>query len=204
MDIVFFETLDSTQNFLLKRLQNNLCIVALKQTHGIGSRGNEWSTVESGLYFSFCMEVGALPRDLQMQSASIYFGFIFKEILKDYGFDVFLKWPNDIYLKGQKIGGVIVNVKQEKVVCGIGVNYMSSKFACLGRELDRKKLLEDFFEKLKNTSEWKEIFRKYKLEFYKNSEFYFHNQDDRISFRDAILLDDGSIDLQGKKFYSLR
>ncbi|MCE3037841.1 biotin--[acetyl-CoA-carboxylase] ligase [Helicobacter anatolicus] len=204
MEIIFYDCLESTQSFLLNVLKNNLCVVALRQTKGIGSRGNQWDTVESGLYFSFCVEKKQLPCDLKIQSASIFFGFIFKEVLYEAGFDVWLKWPNDIYLKDAKIGGVLVNVKQDKVVCGIGLNFLSQSFGCLGEELERKEFLSLFFEKLKNTQEWKQIFSKYKIEFYKNLNFSFHDQDKVISLKKAFLLDDGSIDLCGKIIYSLR
>lgn len=204
MEIVFFETLESTQTFLLQKLQENICIVALKQTNGVGSRGNSWECVESGLYFSFCLSCEALPKDLKIQSASLFFGFVFKEVLCDEGFDIWLKWPNDLYLGDDKVGGVIVNCKQNKVVCGIGLNFKSKKFVNLGTELDRKKLLEKFFEKLKNTLEWKQVFRKYKLEFYRSSKFKFHQQGGKLSLSSAKLLDDGSICVDEKIFYSLR
>ncbi|WP_104697172.1 MULTISPECIES: biotin--[acetyl-CoA-carboxylase] ligase [unclassified Helicobacter] len=204
MEIVFFDTLESTQTFLLQKLQENICVVALKQTNGIGSRGNTWEGVESGLYFSFCLSCASLPKDLKIQSASIFFGYLFKEILCEEGFDIWLKWPNDLYFGESKIGGVIVNYKQDKVVCGIGLNFRSKKFANLGIELDKKKLLNKFFEKLKNTLEWKQVFRKYKLEFYRSSKFSFHQQQNQLSLSNAQLLEDGSICVDEKIFYSLR
>lgn len=204
MDIVFFETLESTQTFLLEKLQEDLCVVALRQTNGIGSRGNSWEGVESGLYFSFCLNQKKLPSDLKLQSASLFFGFLFKEVLNEKGFEIWLKWPNDLYLEDKKIGGVIVSCKQDKVVCGIGLNFRSSNFASLGVDLHKKEVLEIFFKKIKNTLQWKQVFRKYKLEFCKSFDFSFHYQEQMISLKDVKLLEDGSICYGGKVFYSLR
>ncbi len=204
MKIVFFKVLESTQTYLLSHLQEDLCVVALQQSHGIGSRGNSWKAVEEGLYFSFCINLCALPKDLKIQSASIFFGFLFKEILCQKGFDVWLKWPNDLYVDSKKIGGVIVTHRGEKIVCGIGLNFISQEFGSLGVVLDRRELLEMFFEKLKNTTQWKQSFRKYKLEFYKSLETNFHDQEEILSLKNAELLDDGAIFCDGRVIYSLR
>lgn len=202
--MLFFDTLQSTQTYLLEHLQENLCIIALRQTQGLGSRGNKWEEVESGLYFSFCLSLESLPKDLKLQSASIFFGFLFKELLCERGFAVWLKWPNDIYMGQKKIGGVLVNQKKQKVICGIGINLISQSFGSLGCELDRKEVLEQFFKKLKNTSQWKQSFRKYKLEFYKNLDSNFHYQDEIIPLKEVQLLDDGAIFYDGKIIYSSR
>ncbi|CBG39689.1 biotin--[acetyl-CoA-carboxylase] ligase [Helicobacter mustelae] len=204
MKILVFEELDSTQKFLLENPQAETCVVALHQSAGVGSRGNAWQGVESGLYFSFCVEKKTLPKDLELQSASIFFGFLCKEVLEQRGFVVWLKWPNDLYLEERKIGGVIVNVKRGFVICGIGVNFLSQSFGALGVELERNGLLEEFFEKLKKPLQWKETFRKYRLEFHKNSSFYFHHKGKLQSLCDAELLHDGAISIHGEKIYGFR
>jgi BirA family biotin operon repressor/biotin-[acetyl-CoA-carboxylase] ligase len=38
------------------------------------------------------------------------------------GADVRLKWPNDLMLKGGKLGGVLVEATPTKAICGIGIN----------------------------------------------------------------------------------
>lgn len=135
-DFLVFERLDSTQKYLIAQLKSReierpVCVLAKHQTSGVGSRGNAWQGVECGLYFSFCAPLNALPSDLKLESASIFFGFIFKEILGDSR--LWLKWPNDLFLGDSKLGGVICNVVGEFVVCGIGLNVESSEFCAIGR-----------------------------------------------------------------------
>ena len=36
--------------------------------------------------------------------------------------DVRLKWPNDLMLRGRKVGGVLVEATPAKAICGIGIN----------------------------------------------------------------------------------
>lgn len=209
MEIIVFDELPSTQLYLreqleLERLKSPVCVVAKRQKAGIGSRGNTWEQVRDALMFSFSMQRFSLPQDLPIQSASIFFGFIFKQTLVSMGFDVWLKWPNDIYLKDKKIGGVLVNIYRDEVICGIGLNIDADGFASLQQKIDKMELLEKFFEKIKNTLAWKDIFSKYELEFYKNLGFGFHYQGHIIELKNVKLSSDGAIELNGEKIYSFR
>ncbi|PAF52738.1 biotin--[acetyl-CoA-carboxylase] ligase [Helicobacter sp. 13S00477-4] len=207
--IEYFEILPSTQTYLIDKIKKSqlnspICIVAKIQTKGIGSRGNQWEQVENGLTFSFSFKDSSLPIDLPVQSISIFFGFIFKEILVSMGFDIWLKWPNDLYIGGSKIGGVMVNIVKNHIVCGIGVNIYGKRFASLMVDIPKEKVLRDFFEKIRNTSSWKEIFSKYALEFHKNFKFSFHYENETLDLKGANLMSDGGIELNGKKIYSYR
>jgi len=44
---------------------------------------------------------------LPIASASIYFSYLIKEVLSRYRKDIFVKWPNDLYINGDKVGGII-------------------------------------------------------------------------------------------------
>lgn len=209
MEIIVFDELPSTQLYLkeqleLERLKSPVCVVAKRQRAGIGSRGNTWEQVRDALMFSFSFHRLSLPQDLPIQSVSIFFGFIFKQTLVSMGFDVWLKWPNDIYLKDKKIGGVLVNICKDEVICGIGLNIDADEFASLQQNIDKMEVLEKFFEKIKNTLAWKDIFSKYELEFYKNLGFGFHYQGRIIELKNAKLSLDGAIELNGEKIYSFR
>lgn len=207
MKILHFKELGSTQIYLSNALKNGLlvspiCVIADRQTAGIGSRGNTWKEVSEALTFSFALPISSLPIDLPLQSMSIFFGFIFKETLKK--FDVWLKWPNDLYIGDFKVGGVMANSHKEDIICGIGLNIKAENFNHLGSEISKTEVLWEFFEKIGKSCEWKEIFSKYALEFSKNFHFSFHLEGEEISLKDAILLPDGGICLHGKKIYSFR
>lgn len=210
MDIRIFDTLPSTQKYLIDSIKNHhiddeICIIASHQSDGIGSRNNVWSGVDRGLYFSFARKLDNLPKDLKRESLSIFFGFIFKEALVSNGSKVWLKYPNDLYVDDDKVGGIICNIVNDFVICGIGLNLESSAFACIetGIVNDIYEFLESYLSSI-NTYSWSSVFSQYELEFYKNHNFNFHHQNKIISFKNAKLLNDGAIEVDGDILYSFR
>ncbi|AVG73301.1 biotin--[acetyl-CoA-carboxylase] ligase [Helicobacter pylori] len=199
-----FDSLPSTQTYLLEKLKNNelkapILIVAKNQSAGIGSRGNIWESAKSALTFSLALNASDLPKDLPMQANALYLGFLFKEVLKELGSQTWLKWPNDLYLGGQKIGGVLVNVYKGMLVCGIGVNRVSTKWACLDIGTSDDWIIEGFLKKIEENLFWGEVLSKYALEFHRNDSFSFHNDwGELVSLKDAQLLEDGRICIKGK------
>ncbi|WRB43931.1 biotin--[acetyl-CoA-carboxylase] ligase [Helicobacter pylori] len=199
-----FDSLPSTQTYLLEKLKNDalkapVLIVAKNQSAGIGSRGNIWEGTKSALTFSLALNASDLPKDLPMQASALYLGFLFKEVLKELGSQTWLKWPNDLYLEGQKIGGVLVNVYKGMRVCGIGVNRVSTKWACLDIGASDDWIIESFLKKIEENLFWGEVLSKYALEFHRNDSFSFHNDwGELVSLKDAELLEDGRICIKGK------
>ncbi|TPH71076.1 biotin--[acetyl-CoA-carboxylase] ligase [Helicobacter pylori] len=199
-----FDSLPSTQTYLLEKLKNDglkapILIVAKNQSAGIGSRGNVWEGVKSALTFSLALNASDLPNDLPMQANALYLGFLFKEVLKELGSQTWLKWPNDLYLENQKIGGVLVNVYKDMRVCGIGVNRVSKKWACLDIGVSDDLIIEGFLKKIEENLFWGEVLSKYALEFHKNHSFSFHNDwGEVMSLKDAELLEDGRVCIKGK------
>ncbi|EMH00842.1 biotin--[acetyl-CoA-carboxylase] ligase [Helicobacter pylori] len=199
-----FESLPSTQTYLLEKLKSNelkapVLILAKNQSAGIGSRGNIWEGVESALTFSLVLNASDLPKDLPMQASALYLGFLFKEVLKELGSQTWLKWPNDLYLGDQKIGGVLVNVYKGMRVCGIGVNRVSTKWACLDIGISDDLIIEGFLKKIEENLFWGEVLSKYALEFHRSNSFNFHNDwGEAVSLKDAELLEDGRICIKGK------
>ncbi|MGL2840619.1 biotin--[acetyl-CoA-carboxylase] ligase [Helicobacter pylori] len=199
-----FESLPSTQTYLLEKLKSNelkapVLVLAKNQSAGIGSRGNIWEGVESALTFSLALNASDLPKDLPMQASALYLGFLFKEVLKELGSQTWLKWPNDLYLGGQKIGGVLVNVYKGMRVCGIGVNRVSTKWACLDIGASDDWIIEGFLKKIEENLFWGEVLSKYALEFHRSNSFNFHNDwGEAMSLKDAELLEDGRVCIKGK------
>ncbi|MCQ2635300.1 biotin--[acetyl-CoA-carboxylase] ligase [Helicobacter pylori] len=199
-----FDSLPSTQIYLLEKLKNDalkapVLIVAKNQSAGIGSRGNIWEGTKSALTFSLALNASDLPKDLPVQANALYLGFLFKEVLKELGSQTWLKWPNDLYLGGQKIGGVLVNVYKDMRVCGIGVNRVSTKWACLDIGASDDLIVEGFLKKIEENLFWGEVLSKYALEFHRNDSFSFHNDwGELVSLKDAELLEDGRVCIKGK------
>ncbi|MDK9694219.1 MAG: biotin--[acetyl-CoA-carboxylase] ligase [Sulfurimonas sp.] len=211
MQILFLESIDSTQKHLKEliaqgRVTPPYSVAASMQTDGVGSRGNVWMGEENNLFLSFAIPLSDLPQDLKLESASIYFSYIMKETLEEFGSKVWLKWPNDFYINDKKIGGMITNLLGDCIVCGIGLNIKNAPegFEKLDVYVAREKLLESYFSKIEEKSLWKQVFSKFKLEFYKNQNFYTHKKNLIISLGDATLQGDGSIVINGERIYSLR
>lgn len=151
MIFYYVKNIESTQVFLLNLLKdckecmnfsiNNktaMLMLARSQSKGIGSRGNEWSSVKCGLYFSFLLHKSLITDDVPAQSLSIYFGCIFLPFFRTLNADIWLKWPNDFYLDSKnrtdfradssnKVGGIITQIYKDFIIFGIGLNLVDSK-----------------------------------------------------------------------------
>ena len=211
MKIITLNEVSSTHTYLKEYIENNtysqaICIYTDYQTNGIGSRGNSWTGTKGNLFFSFVLSKKDLPSDLFLQSASIYFSYILKEVLKENNSKVWLKWPNDFYINDKKIGGTITTVSKDLIYCGIGLNLKSvnDDYGKLDISIDSNKILESYFDKLKRKSSWKQIFKCFKIEFQHSRKFQATIDNKKVSLENAILNNDGSIELNNKKVFSLR
>jgi len=211
VQILWFDSLPSTQTYLKEKLKSSelkspVAVVAQLQTEGIGSRGNSWTGLDGNLFFSFAISRHNLPSDLLLESASIYFAYLLKEVLEEEGSALWLKWPNDFYLESTKIGGVITFLREDDLICGMGLNLLQSPagFKHLDIKINKKELLDKFFKKIENKVSWKQIFSKFKVEFVKSKQHKTTVADNKISLKKAELNSDGSLSINGERIYSLR
>ena len=211
MKTLYFKTLPSTQVYLKeqlkkKALQTPVAVVADVQTKGVGSRDNAWTSHEGNLFLSFALDINVLPSDLKLESVSIYFSYLLKEVLAECESNIFLKWPNDFYIKNKKIGGMITNVVDNILICGVGLNLTTAPegFETLDITINREMLIEKYWQKIEKKVLWKQVFSKYKLEFENNKNFFTHNKEMRISLESSTLESDGSLNVNGERIYSRR
>jgi BirA family biotin operon repressor/biotin-[acetyl-CoA-carboxylase] ligase len=211
LKIYSLKSVNSTQTYIKKLLDSGdakppLAVYTSVQTNGLGSRDNLWQGKDGNLFLSFAIERKELPEDLQLESASIYFSYLLKEVFEEEGSQLWIKWPNDFYLNNLKIGGMITNLVGETLVCGVGINLvdMPEGFGKLDIEVNLVDILKKYFIKIEKKTLWKQVFSKYKLEFYKNKKFYTHINNLKISLEEALIQEDGSIMLNGERIYSLR
>lgn len=116
----YFKEIDSTQNYAkelhAKGIENYVVFSDL-QTNGRGRHGREWRAPIGGLWFSFDMpcSVNSL--------FTIAIGVAIREVLEEvYNVDVKLKWPNDLILNNKKVGGILCERFNSKIIVGIGIN----------------------------------------------------------------------------------
>ena len=211
MEILSFSHLASTQKYLIEQLkigtvQTPIAVITNEQTSGVGSRDNEWSGGEGNFFASIAIDLRDLPEDLPLATASIYFSYIIKQTLVNMGENIWLKWPNDFYRNDDKIGGTITQKVGDTLVCGIGINLKKSQngYSALQSDISPRILLEKYLVSLQKFPKWKQIFSEYEIEFELSKRFSVHIENYQTSLSDAVLCDDGSLIIRGKKVYSLR
>lgn len=136
---VFFKTIDSTQaevwrKVRKKTIKNGEIIVADLQTRGIGTHGRVWYTDEkSNIAFSFFIETNC---DIHiLEGITIDIANIFVQIfMEKYSIKIDIKYPNDLFIKGKKIGGILTESKviakiSKFLVIGIGINTTKMEFS---------------------------------------------------------------------------
>ncbi|MCO4845905.1 MAG: biotin--[acetyl-CoA-carboxylase] ligase [Sulfurovum sp.] len=211
MEILYFNTLPSTQKYLLEllkegKIQAPVAVISSEQSLGMGSRDNSWSGGEGNFFASIAIDLDMLPQDLPLGSASIYFSFIMKQTLEALDESIWLKWPNDFYVNDDKVGGTITKKVKNTLVCGIGINLKNSQngYRALQCDISVQKLLENYLFALEKFPKWKQVFSEYEIEFELSRKFSVHIENDKKSLSDAILCEDGSLIIEGKRVFSLR
>jgi BirA family biotin operon repressor/biotin-[acetyl-CoA-carboxylase] ligase len=108
-----------------------LLVLTAQQTGGRGRGNNQWWSADGALTFSLVIDAAqlSLPHDRWPQIA-LTTGLAICEVLCSlYPPGVFgLKWPNDVYLTGRKVCGILVEAPAHRgrVVIGVGMNVNNS------------------------------------------------------------------------------
>jgi len=141
----------------LRPSNENAClvVVAETQTEGRGRRGTKWHSGKGGLYVTVALRpkvsTGLLP---------ILTGVAIAEAIMDVtGMKAELKWPNDVLLRGRKVGGVLAESgwlggEVRSALLGIGVNVNNPipdeipEVTSLSSEVGKKIDLECFLKTL--------------------------------------------------------
>ena len=130
-DVEVHNLIDSTNSYLLRRLPNQLsqgqvCLAEF-QSAGRGRRGRQWiSPFGSQIYLSMYwhLEQGlSAAMGLNLVTALA----VSDAVLSQTGIQVQLKWPNDVYLGGVKLAGILIDLEGQALepshsVIGIGLN----------------------------------------------------------------------------------
>ncbi len=116
------ETVDSTQDEVADRFDGSpLLVIAAHQTKGRGRLEREWMEPDRGMFASLGFEPGWEPEDrgLIPLAAALAMREALREIA---GVDVGLRWPNDLVTPSGKVGGVLAEGSDDRVIVGCGVN----------------------------------------------------------------------------------
>lgn len=134
----------STNQYLLDRINgpdfHGHVALAEYQSAGRGRRGRPWhAPLAAGICLSlgWCFDPAPQPLTLVSLGAGIAVIRALRRIgIRDAG----LKWPNDIYWQGRKLGGILVEAREEsagpcRLVLGVGVNFCFPESQ--GRNIDQ-------------------------------------------------------------------
>jgi len=211
LKIYSFETLPSTQKWLIEKVQDNsvdipCAVITEMQTDGIGSRNNRWIGKKGNFFVSLAISEKQLPDDLPITAASIYFACLIKNSLEKFGSKVWVKWPNDLYIESSKVGGCITVKKGNILIVGIGINIINAPcdFGILDITVTPVELLKIFLKTVEEIPSWKQIFSNFRLEFEKSKEFYTHSGNKKLDLKGAVLNEDGSLMIGNRRVVSLR
>lgn len=107
--------------------QDPQALLAEYQQGGRGRRGRQWvSPFGHNLICSLAWSFASWPRDLSCLPLAV--GVCAAQALSEQGIDsVQLKWPNDLYALGRKLGGILLEHRGEtggacRIVIGVGLN----------------------------------------------------------------------------------
>lgn len=163
-NILYFDCVTSTFDKLAEYSpENGLTVVADTQTGGVGRNGRAWLSNDGGVYFSFYIipecEVTEIPFLAIVCALASY------RTVGRYT-PCGIKWPNDIVADGKKLCGILTKSSfagdnSVYVMAGIGINANNTDFGELdyrasslksvtGKEIDRDKLLKEFFEEFED------------------------------------------------------
>ncbi|MGE5415918.1 MAG: biotin--[acetyl-CoA-carboxylase] ligase [Acidobacteriota bacterium] len=108
-----------------KRIDEGTVFAARLQTAGKGRQGRVWQSPEGGLWFSLILRPGKSVESIA--SFSLVASLAVARVLAEYTENVSVKWPNDVFIGGKKIAGILLEIhpgfdKIGYVIVGIGVN----------------------------------------------------------------------------------
>lgn len=207
MDNSFFVKQTNSTNDLLKsllseeKLSEGFLVYTDFQSTGKGQAGNRWESEKGkNLLFSLLL----YPTHIRIEEHFILpqiISLAIKKVLDSYTNDVTIKWPNDIYWKDKKIGGILIENSIQgrslkSSIIGIGLNLNQKEFSknipnpislfqTTHQTINREDLLREIRDEIiclyNNTSNYNKIqqayfdalFRKNGLHKYKSDEGVF-------------------------------
>jgi BirA family biotin operon repressor/biotin-[acetyl-CoA-carboxylase] ligase len=124
--------MSSTQDFAYKIVKrkkkiNPSVVICNVQNNGKGREGSFWSSPEGGIWVSIFMETSLKLENLFLFTM-ISSLCICETIEKETGLKPHIKWPNDIFVNGKKIAGILLDaesnadLRKNTVILGMGIN----------------------------------------------------------------------------------
>lgn len=174
MEAQYYEKIPSTndwaKNYLINNPQDEILVISKIQTKGRGRNGrNFYSAIDHGLYFT----IGVRPKTIELNDLPLYTlaaaTALMLAVEKELGFDLKVKWVNDLFYKGKKVAGILseatTNPETNKIsslVIGIGLN-LAGSFE--DAEVSTQEVAGTLYEKLPANFSLKDLLRRFLEEF---------------------------------------
>ncbi|MEM7797251.1 MAG: biotin--[acetyl-CoA-carboxylase] ligase [Cyanobacteria bacterium P01_C01_bin.118] len=130
-DIHVFDQVASTNQTLWEMAGAKAGTVAIahQQTAGKGQRGKQWLSSRGGVYLSLMLEPDWPAAQAAQLTLCTAWGIVSQ--FRCLGIDAEIKWPNDIVVVGQKLGGILSETRIDnglitRAVIGVGINVYNS------------------------------------------------------------------------------
>ncbi len=133
------DTVDSTNNYAMAKVRagmakHGMAVFAMEQTAGKGQRGKTWQTQPGqNIALSLILNTNSLRTDQQFY-LSMCIALAVNDFIKEYaGSETAIKWPNDLYWRDRKAGGILIETVFKGTgwkwaVAGIGININQNSF----------------------------------------------------------------------------
>ncbi len=143
--LTILDSVDSSNNYAMALLKEQRAVhgeawFALEQTAGKGQRGKQWlSQPASNIMVSIVLKTNGLAvSDLFYLSMAMAIG-TRDWMAQHTGDETTIKWPNDLYWRDRKAGGILIENKWsgsewQYAVVGIGINVNQVAFQEVGRK----------------------------------------------------------------------
>jgi BirA family biotin operon repressor/biotin-[acetyl-CoA-carboxylase] ligase len=207
--IIKLETIDSTNNYLLSSIKERetdeyTVVVATEQTRGKGLGTNQWeSEPGKNLTFSLLIRPGFLQASRQFYLHILISNAVYDAFEYFMGkAEISIKWPNDIYIKNGKAGGILINntiqgdkIKESVIGVGLNVNQLvfksnapnpvSMKQIC-GKDFNLMKILDvilarfDYYYQQLIAGNFIDLKRKYESRLFRKHGYHEFRKDDLI------------------------
>ena len=146
-------TMDRARDLADRGSPGGTVISAETQTAGRGRNGRSWASSRGGLFFTLLERPNLAVADYAQLTLAVHIG-LGAAIGAACGKEARLRWPNDVYVRGRKIAGILTELygtgdRISWIALGIGVNVNNPVLprdsvgcaALTGHPLSRRELL---------------------------------------------------------------
>lgn len=127
--VFVYETCTSSLDMAWKLIQEKQMdtgdsVICYSQTRGRGRMGRQWSSCRGNLLAAW--KIPCSRSRICSRLLPLIMGYCFRQAFLNLGLNLMIKWPNDLIFENKKVGGILIEEKQNKLVTGIGVNLAGS------------------------------------------------------------------------------